>query len=123
MTSLKDYLKQQGINYDEALVYCDESVEQYIQIVLIFYSEIPSQIQKLDLYSKREDWKNYRITVHSIKASARTLGASQLYSMAYEHEMAAKSEDGVYILSHLNEIRFESEHVREIFSNIVKSVS
>ena len=122
-TYYKDYLLQQGINFEEALVYCNESLEQYIQIFLIFCSDIPTQLQKLDLYSKQEDWDNYHIIVHSIKASARTLGASQLYSMAYEHEMAAKTHDGAYILSHLNELRFESEHVREIFANIAKSMS
>ena len=123
MSYYKDYLKQQGINLDDALEYCNESIEQYLQILLIFYNDIPAQIQKLDLYSKQENWKNYQITAHSIKASARTLGASQLYSMAYEHEMAAKSEDGAYIISHIRELRFESEHICDIFSTVIRSMS
>ena len=72
--------------------------EEVVQVILIEFDDFLEQIgPKLDkLYSENmseEDMKNYRMTVHSLKSSAATVGAMELSELARTQEMAAIDRD------------------------------
>ena len=72
--------------------------EEVVQVILIEFDDFLEQIgPKLDkLYSENmseEDMKNYRMTVHSLKSSAATVGAMELSELARTQEMAANDGD------------------------------
>ena len=47
-----------------------------------------------------ENWSDYRVNVHSLKSTSRTLGMKELGDEAFNLEMAAKDNDVGYIKSH-----------------------
>ncbi len=72
--------------------------EEVVQVILIEFDDFLEQMgPKLDkLYSENmseEDMKNYRMTVHSLKSSAATVGAMELSELARTQEMAANDGD------------------------------
>ncbi|MBQ9700569.1 MAG: Hpt domain-containing protein [Lachnospiraceae bacterium] len=72
--------------------------EEVVQVILIEFDDFLEQIgPKLDkLYSENmseKDMKNYRMTVHSLKSSAATVGAMELSELARTQEMAAIDRD------------------------------
>ena len=56
--------------------------------------------KKLSGYFEAKDWKEYRTLVHSLKSSAKTIGAAALSERARELENAAADEDAAFIESH-----------------------
>lgn len=88
------------------------SWEAYLSLAEIFYRSINEKAEELnDLYAKK-DTENYAIKVHSLKSSARILGASDFGERAQRLENAAKSENmdniNKYHGSFINEyMRFE----------------
>ena len=54
----------------------------------------------LDEFFDKQDWNNYRTTVHALKSTSLTIGAVHLSEDAKALEMAAKDEDAEYIRSH-----------------------
>ena len=45
----------------------------------------------------REDWKNYKIYVHALKSTSRSIGAQSIFEQARELEEAAGRGDETFI--------------------------
>ncbi len=89
--------------------------EFYLDIIKSFLEEDRSaQIQ--EFYDK-EDWDNYRILVHAVKSTAKSIGAEDLAEVALKQETAAKTNDLEYIHAHHEEFQ---KTYRELLLNIGK---
>ena len=72
------------------LAYCAESKMFYIEMLNEFVNG--KKDEELAEFLRKEDWDNYRITVHALKGNAKTIGAMELSEEARMQEMAAKEK-------------------------------
>lgn len=83
------------LDIQAALQYCCESEELYLQILGTYIEEDKTSLIKqcCDIM----DIDNYRIQVHALKSTSRTIGATSLSEEAMALEEAAKNKDTSYI--------------------------
>ncbi|MGN0341224.1 MAG: hypothetical protein ACI4DO_00360, partial [Roseburia sp.] len=72
------------------LLYCAESKMFYIEMLMEFSDG--KKDEELAEFLQKEDWNNYRITVHALKSNAKNVGAMELSEEARMQEMAAKEK-------------------------------
>ncbi len=77
------------------LAYCCENVDFYLDIVRTYLSEDKSA----DILRCREngDTEGFRILVHALKSTSRTIGAAELSAQAERLEAAARGGDEEYL--------------------------
>ena len=78
--------KDLGIVIQEGLRYFDGNVDQYRSILRMFTEDAPDKYGKLSYAIAQDDCEEYEILVHSLKSSAKTIGAVDLGKSAQELE-------------------------------------
>ena len=114
-------LKSAGVNTDSGLNYCRNDEAFYMQLLEKFVSDAPKKAQELNRLYEEKDYGNYRIQVHSLKSSAKMIGADALSQTAKELEDAAKESDAVYIRSHHKELLDEYQENIRLITEAVES--
>ena len=109
-------LKQSGIDVSSGLDYCMNDMEFYESILSDFANDYTDKVDKLNAYKKDKNWRNYNVQIHSVKSSARTIGAKELADRALELEKA--SADG-------NEAIIMQQHdaVMTLYKETVNSIT
>ena len=74
-------------------VYLCGGTEDYLEAVEIFADSVKVKSGKLEAAYQSGDMETYRTLVHSLKSSARTIGATELSSLAAALEKASKAGD------------------------------
>jgi HPt (histidine-containing phosphotransfer) domain-containing protein len=93
-------LESLEINIDDALARFADDQEAYIHILGSFVVHAPSFVESAKAFQNKDISQNlesYKLTVHSIKGSVRSIGAEKLGDMAEELETAAKKGDAAFI--------------------------
>ena len=70
------------------------------------------KIEKLNGFLADDNLKDYKILIHSVKSSSKTIGASDLFEKARALEMAA-DEDRAYIDANHEEVMTELKNLSE----------
>ena len=99
------------LNISEALHYCCESEELYLQILGTYLEE--DKTERIKQYCDTMDIDNYRIQVHALKSTSRTVGADRLSDEALALETAAKTGDKAYITENTERVLKEYKAVLE----------
>ncbi len=86
-------LQRNGIDTATGMMHCQEDEEIYREILAEFYYEYRSRKGLLEEHWEKKDWENYVIYVHSLKSSAKTIGAEELSGLAGTLEIAANEKD------------------------------
>lgn len=89
-----DTLLASGIDPQIALPYCQNDEEFYRSLLSDFASGREEKAGLLQKYFDSEDWHNYMIYAHSLKSSAKMIGAMELSGQAAKLETAAGAGDG-----------------------------
>lgn len=84
-------------------------IDFYIEILHDYVEK--NRRQKLEDTYSAKDWEAYRISVHSLKSTSRTIGAAALGEEAYALEMAARDKDAVFIKDHHAEMMAHYEEL------------
>ncbi len=95
-----------------------ESVEAYADLLKVFYESMDENAGELDRFYSEGDLKEYTIRIHSLKSSARIIGAYCLGEEAQRLEDAGKREDGVYIRDHHDDFMEDYGRLRQPLSFI-----
>jgi len=90
-------LKAMGFDTEEALGYCAGDTDFYIELLNDFADSEVSKSSELTQYKQKGELADYRTLVHSIKSSAKTIGAMKLSEMAKELEFAARDGKADFI--------------------------
>lgn len=90
-------LTEAGISTTEGRRYCQQDDELYFSLLYQFADDFSEKKEKLDRYLIQKDCDNYRIVVHALKSTAKTIGAAKLSDTAKELETAAKSGDFAFL--------------------------
>lgn len=99
------------LDTESALKYCCESEELYLEIIGTYLEE--DKIADITECMEKNDIDNYRILVHALKSSSRTIGANELSDKALELENAAKNRDTAFIAEHTQPVLEEYSALME----------
>ena len=114
-----EFLEKAGIHTITGLQYCLNSVEFYEELLEKFAADADRKQEDMDRSFEQKDWGNYRIMVHSLKSTARMIGAGALSDLARELEDAAKELNVEYIGTHHDDLlvkyRETVQSIRDIF--------
>lgn len=86
----KGFIEQLHTILDTAtgMAYCCDSEEFYEEMLLAYLDN--QKYDSIEEAYQKEDWNNYRISVHALKSTSLSIGAANLSEQAKELEMAAK---------------------------------
>ncbi|MCR4909028.1 MAG: response regulator [Lachnospiraceae bacterium] len=93
-------LAESGINVVGGMGYCSGDKAFYLELIEKFAHDAPQKRKELCDFFAERDWHDYRIRVHALKSTSRTVGADLLSEAAADLEGAAKEENASYILGH-----------------------
>ena len=102
-----------GINVKEGLVYCGGEEEFYLEVVGDYSAAVEDNIKNLSTYLQEGNMKDYKILVHSVKSSSKTIGAMDLFEKARALEMAAGEENVDYINDNHSKVMEEYRQLAE----------
>ncbi len=98
----------------------NNSAEVYLPLLKVFYKSLDKTILDIDHCYNDRNWKDYTVKVHSIKSSARQIGATTLGDEAQLLENAGKSGDIKYIQKEnepfLEKLRLFKDPLSQLFS-------
>lgn len=94
---LETKLKKIGLDVEKGILYCGGK-EQYINILQDYCTEFTDSGATAQELFEKQDWKNYTITVHGIKSSMGSIGATEISEQAKQLEFAGKENRIDYIL-------------------------
>lgn len=107
------------IDKEAGMAYCAGDKDMYLDILKAYYDQGEKYSQDMKDYLEKKDWKNYSITVHAIKSTSMTIGASALSEKAKKLEMAAKEAQEEIIHNAWEELYQDYQNVlgeiKEIF--------
>ncbi len=103
-------LKANGIDLESAVQILG-SMEFYDETLQTFLQGIAARLTKIKQYKETNDMANYAIEVHGLKSDSKYLGFTKLAEMSYQHEMASKQNDIVFVNAHFNEYMMEAVRI------------
>ena len=106
------------LDVEVGLQFCADSKMFYIEMLNEFING--KKGEELSEFLRSEDWDNYRITVHSLKSNAKTIGAMELSEEARMQEMAAKENRTEEVISNHQALE---EHYKELQNSIRTVIS
>ena len=110
-----EVLREAGIDPDTGLPYCQNDMAFYRSMLAEFAGNHPENSAVLNRSFDRADWKNYAIYAHSLKSTARLIGAVELSGLAAKLEAAANSNDDAFI-------REEHESMMDRYDDTVEAI-
>ncbi len=87
-----ELLEIEQINTGLGLYLCG-GVEDYLDAISVFVDSIKTKSEKIENAWKNDDIATYTTLVHSLKSSARTVGAMNVWELAKRLESAGKAGD------------------------------
>lgn len=88
---------------------CGGKVSDYLNILKINYTYGGKNLEELIDLLQKKDYQNYTIKIHSMKSTAKSIGALSVSNMALEQEKAGHAGEYDYIHSHFDAFRKEYE--------------
>ena len=92
-----DILAENGVDISEGLGYCQNERDFYREILHEFARDSGEKLAALDGFLKDGRLGDYAIRVHSVKSTAKTIGADEVSEKAKELELAAKAGDEAFV--------------------------
>ncbi len=108
-----------GVNTRSGMQYCRSDKEFYEELLVKFARDEEQKSSETNDFFRKNDLGNYRIRVHTLKSSAKMIGADSLSEMAKRAEEAARDGDADYIREHHEELIAQyhelAGHILQIF--------
>ncbi|MCR5632443.1 MAG: response regulator [Eubacterium sp.] len=110
---MMDKLKSLDINVEEGISYCGDDEEFYIEIVNDYIKAAPEKIEQLNALLEAGDMKEYKVLIHSVKSSSKTIGCMSLFEKARDLEAAAASGNIDYVKTNHRSVVSEYKNLVE----------
>jgi CheY-like chemotaxis protein len=94
-----DLLSKAGIDSSAGIRFCNNDWEFYTTILKDYVTSFNERSADLQRFYESKDWKDYCITVHALKSTSKTIGATDLSKRAELLEKASNEADSDYISS------------------------
>ena len=92
-------LIEMGIHPTEGLACCADDPDFYEEMLSEFVSEGRAGVSELRRSYENRDWSRYTIRAHTVKSTAKTIGAIALSEQARDQEAAGKALDEQKLLA------------------------
>ena len=92
-----DLLRNMGVDTDTGMAYCADDPEFYEEMLAEFAEDGLIRSGDMARFMEALDWDNYAICAHSVKSSARMIGAAAISEQARVLEQAARAGDGAAV--------------------------
>ncbi len=109
-------LEEGGLNIREAMSFCRNDEEIFREILIEFVNSSTEKMRDMEKHYSEKRWDDYVIHAHSLKSSAKIVGASKLSEMAAGLETAAKEGDS-------EGIERDHEKTMELYRQVVMLIS
>ena len=96
-------LEENGINVQKSLELFGD-MATYDQMLEDFLKEVNNKLDKAKKFKDDGDMANYAIVVHSLKSDCRYFGIDALADEFYEHELAGKRNDYIFVTSNFDKL-------------------
>ena len=103
LSEVQKSLETYDISLKNGLSLVKGEMEMYLDIVDLFLKDRKRQDAMQQLITE-QNMEEYSISVHSIKGTARALGADRFADIAYEHELKSKAGEIEYVKAHWDEL-------------------
>lgn len=103
------------MNMDKAILYCAGSEEIYMQCLKDYSTN--GRIKVIGQAYDAKDWNRYKIEVHALKGTSRTLGFETMGDIAENMQSAAETQDVRYINENHGRMIKELEHIMKAVSD------
>ncbi len=120
-SNVLERLEKAGLNVTSALRYCAGNKDFYREMMEAFTLSCDTKSAELSDYLKKLRYKEYGTLIHSIKSSAKTIGANELSAGALRLEKAAEEEDKDYISLHHEAFLKNYRQTADIINDICNS--
>lgn len=100
------------------IAYCCDNEEFYLEIVNTYIKS--DKTEAIRGYLSEKDWENYRIVVHALKGTSRTIGAEEMSKEAEKLEAAVKKGDTAFAEENTEAVL---EHYRLLMKKISEALS
>lgn len=107
-------LRALGLDVEEGLSYCGDDEDFYLEIISDYSLAAPEKIAQLNKLFMTGDLKEYKVLVHALKSSSKTIGCMSLFEKAKALEEAAAEENTEYIEEHHEEAMSEYSRLAEL---------
>ncbi len=114
-------LRDAGINVNAGMQYCKNDIEFYQEVLIQFARNAAEKAAEINNFYRQKDFDNYQIRVHTLKSSAKMIGADSLSELARKAEEASKNHDAEYIEKHHEEILSEYSGTAQHISDVLKT--
>lgn len=109
----KNLLVSNGINVDASLEILGD-MEMYDETMSDFLDEVEEKLESIKNYKEAGDMPNYAIQVHSLKSDSKYLGFTTLAELSYNHEMASKANDIVFVNDNFEVLMTEANRILSV---------
>lgn len=116
-TTLSSMLPE--VNVHKGINYCGGTLDDYLEVIQIMYTESDSRINTLINNFESENWKDFTINIHALKSSCFSIGANDCGETAKSLEMAGRNGDISYIRSNLQPFIEKYKILLQKFENIL----
>ncbi len=96
-------LEEAGISTKTGLAYCANDREIYAEVLEEYAKDHGEKSRLLAQYYEEQSWDEYRIIIHSLKSSSKTIGGEKASALAKELEDASGKKDTEFITEHHDE--------------------
>ncbi len=90
-------LEAAGVNVKEGVDYAMSSPQFYLEILGDYARNFMKKAEELGKAFDQKDWKNYRVFIHAVKSTSRTVGIDDISLMAEDLEKAAARGNAEFI--------------------------
>ncbi len=112
-------LENPRIDAEEGLKNCG-TPDTYLIVLGCFFEMINDHADEIEECYRNRDWENYRIKVHALKSSAKTIGATELSDKAAGLEQAGRDADTEFIDSNTEALLEYCRSLKEELSPIAQ---
>ena len=113
-------LRNLGLLVEEGITYCGGDEDFYLEIIDDYVKASEEKITALDDFLKAENYKEYKILVHSVKSASKTIGAMDLFEKAKALELASGEENKDYVKEHHEEVMKEYRQLSRDLKAVVE---
>ncbi len=110
---------QDLIDTETGLKHCGDE-ELYGEVLKSFFESMDETKDALNSFAESGDLENYEIRIHSVKSTAKTIGALSLGDSARELELAAKDRDAELVRKKHAPFMDDFEMIRGILESFVE---
>lgn len=101
------------LNVTSGMAYCCSDTEFYLQIIQTYLEE--DKTADITKALNEKDYENYRISVHALKGTSRTIGADDVSEEARKLEMSARENNIRYIEDN-------TQRVLQMYNDLMKKI-